>query len=57
MKQEVEVDPIQINENDKMEDANDAPVSGSSSLIGLNDDEFFDIPEESDKNKPHSDTV
>ncbi|KAL7589696.1 hypothetical protein Lser_V15G36383 [Lactuca serriola] len=56
MKQEVEVDPIQINENDKMEDANDAPVSGSSSLIGLNDDEFFDIPEESDKNKPHSDT-
>ncbi|KAK9059804.1 hypothetical protein SSX86_020508 [Deinandra increscens subsp. villosa] len=37
-------------EDDKMEDANDAPVSSSSSLIGLNDtsDEFYDVPEPSE---------
>ncbi|KAI3816141.1 hypothetical protein L1987_15831 [Smallanthus sonchifolius] len=40
-------------EDDTMEDANDAPVSCSSSLIGLNDnsDEFYDAPELSENNK------
>lgn len=34
-------------EDDKMEDAHDASVSCSSSLVGLNDtsDEFYDVPE------------
>ncbi|XP_024991637.1 protein ENHANCED DISEASE RESISTANCE 2-like [Cynara cardunculus var. scolymus] len=41
-----EADLIQL-DDEKMEDAKDAPVSGSSSLVGLNDasDEFFDVPE------------
>uniref|UniRef100_A0A251T1N1 Putative pleckstrin (PH) and lipid-binding START domains-containing protein n=1 Tax=Helianthus annuus TaxID=4232 RepID=A0A251T1N1_HELAN len=40
-------------EEDKMEDANDAPVSTSSSLIGLNDnsDEFYDFPEPSEEKR------
>ncbi|KAK1419639.1 hypothetical protein QVD17_28867 [Tagetes erecta] len=44
-----EGDMMQL-EDDKMEDANDAPVSCSSSLIGLNDtsDEFYDVPEPSE---------
>ncbi|KAD2392728.1 hypothetical protein E3N88_39705 [Mikania micrantha] len=43
-------DMMQI-EDDKMEDAKDAPVSCSSSLIGLNDtsDEFYDVPEPSEE--------
>ncbi|PWA87231.1 pleckstrin (PH) and lipid-binding START domains-containing protein [Artemisia annua] len=47
MKQE---DNLMQVEDEKMEDANDASVSCSSSLIGLNDaaDEFYDVPEPSD---------
>ncbi|XP_071732926.1 protein ENHANCED DISEASE RESISTANCE 2-like [Rutidosis leptorrhynchoides] len=46
IKKEGEGDLMQL-EDDKLEDANDAPVSCSSSLIGLNDtsDEFYDVPE------------
>ncbi|XP_076912469.1 protein ENHANCED DISEASE RESISTANCE 2-like [Bidens hawaiensis] len=44
IKQETEL--VQL-EDDKMEDANEAPESCSSSLTGLNDtaDEFYDVPE------------
>nr|XP_043613639.1 protein ENHANCED DISEASE RESISTANCE 2-like [Erigeron canadensis] len=47
-----EADLMQF-EDEKMEDANDASVSCSSSLIGLNDtsDEFYDFPEPSENKK------
>ncbi|KAA8539305.1 hypothetical protein F0562_025997 [Nyssa sinensis] len=44
-------------EEDKMEDEPDRQLSGSSSLMGLNDavDEFFDVPEPLDDNQSECD--